>query len=297
MPLVTLPDKAELLIGASRMGAMLHGGRVVWQPSRETLTVSGGTITQFVRGGINYAQVVWRQGGGFTLSGDVDAQWALGAGAGTGARSTQAAWTPGGGGAGGLLYGTSLLAGEYAIEIGAGGPANDSVLGGYNGSDSTLSFAGGDITAIGGGRGATSGTGNDIPGAGGSGGGGRGSNNTTFPGGSGTPGQGHDGGEGTNAAGTDRVSAGGGGADGPGGDAQPGIPGLGGPGRLLDWMEPPTTVCRGGDGISSQTSEGTPDQDWGCGSTGAINATAGKAGDGFFVLVVRSDEVIVDMAE
>ena len=296
MPLVTLPDKAALLIGATRMGAMLHGGRVVWEPSRETLTVSGGTITQFVRGGVNYTQVVWRQGGSFTLSGDVGAQWALGAGGGTGARTGQSVWTPGGGGAGGLLDGSSLLAGGYTVGIGAGGPENTGTLGGFNGSDSALDGPI-SITAIGGGRGATSGAGNDIPGAGGSGGGGRGANNDTHPGGIGTPGQGNNGGTGMRGDAGTRTSAGGGGADGPGGDAQPGIPGLGGPGRLLDWMEPPVTVCLGGDGISSQTSEDTPDQDWGCGSTGAINATAGKGGDGFFVIRVRSDEVIVEMAE
>lgn len=261
-----------------------------------TLTVTDGIITTFTRGGVDYTQVLWRQSGSFTLSGDVGARWALGAGAGTGARTHQSVWPPGGGGAGGLVEAYTLPAGNCEINIGAGGPANDSVLGGYNGSDSTLSFEDGNISAIGGGRGATSGTGNDIPGDGGSGGGGRGSNNSTFPGGIGTPGQGNDGGTGMQGETETRTSAGGGGADGPGGDAQPNEPGVGGAGRLLDWLEPPVTVCRGGDGISSQTSADTPDQDWGCGSTGAISARAGKAGDGFFVLRVRSDEVIVEMA-
>lgn len=309
MPLVTLPDKAALLIGASRMGAMLHSGRVVWRGPLPVLTVTDGTITTFTRGGVDYTQVIWRQGGSFTLSDEVSMNVALVGGGGSGGQQNLA---PGGGGASSpqLFNDVPLPGGNYSVVIGAGGAGAESGPNkpGNSGSPSEL-YLGQDQLLISPGGGAGGGGGGIVDGApGGNGGGGAGSNGSTGFGGAGDPG--NDGGDAFNSAtSADRAGGGGGGAGSAGQDGTLGIAGNGGPGVTLTWTEPPMDICGGGGGSSSAPSNGaathggTPgargepsaDAENGGGSGGSTAGT-GKGGDGLFVLVVRSDEVVVEMA-
>ena len=111
--------------------------------------------------------------------------------------------TAGGGGAGGVVYDTSYsVTGDIPVIIGTGGARSiDKYVSGSNGSNSVF----GSITAIGGGGGASRFT---FAGNGGSGGGGS-PQNLGSSNGSGTPGQGYDGGVGGNA--WNYLSGGGGG--------------------------------------------------------------------------------------
>ena len=128
----------------------------------------------------------------------------------------------GGGGAGGLLASTTtnIAHAEQTIQVGGGGargydPHNTNRHAGGNGSDSSISGPG--ITAFGGGGGATEHSANNTnpAGSGGSGGGASGSrsNNNGSVHGTGTPGQGHDGG----TSGSHWYMGGGGGAGAVGG--------------------------------------------------------------------------------
>ena len=150
-----------------------------------------------------------------------------GGGAGTPDRTAyNGAWS-GGGGAGGVLYTTSVsvTAQSYSIVIGAGGARQ------ANGANSTALG----LTAIGGGRGggttsAGSGNVNWNGAAGGSGGGGLGDRPGPMQGGAGTAGQGNAGANGTDPGGNPNYEQGGGGGGaGEAGDTD-GI-GYGGDGR------------------------------------------------------------------
>ena len=150
-----------------------------------------------------------------------------GGGAGTPDRTSyNGAWS-GGGGAGGVLYTTSVsvTAQSYSIVIGAGGARQ------ANGANSTALG----LTAIGGGRGggttsAGSGNVNWNGAAGGSGGGGLGDRPGPMQGGAGTAGQGNAGANGTDPGGSPNFEQGGGGGGaGEAGDTD-GI-GYGGDGR------------------------------------------------------------------
>ena len=150
-----------------------------------------------------------------------------GGGAGTPDRNSyNGAWS-GGGGAGGVLYTTSVsvTAQSYSIVIGAGGARQ------ANGANSTALG----LTAIGGGRGggttsAGSGNVNWNGAAGGSGGGGLGDRPGPMQGGAGTAGQGNAGANGTDPGGSPNYEQGGGGGGaGEAGDTD-GI-GYGGDGR------------------------------------------------------------------
>ena len=131
-----------------------------------------------------------------------------GGGAGTPDRTSyNGAWS-GGGGAGGVLYTTSVsvTAQSYSIVIGAGGARQ------ANGANSTALG----LTAIGGGRGggttsAGSGNVNWNGAAGGSGGGGLGDRPGPMQGGAGTAGQGNAGANGTDPGGSPNFEQGGGG--------------------------------------------------------------------------------------
>jgi hypothetical protein len=159
----------------------------------------------------------------------------------------------GGGGAGGILNGSTPLVGfarnTYTITIGSGGAY------GSSGNNTTL---GNLFTAIGGGRG---GIGNEAGQPGGSGGGG-GAFRTAgnFAGGSGTVGQGNDGGVGGTDSVTYRYGAGGGGAGAAGTNAFAGpVP--------------------GGVGIQSSIS-GTATYYGGGGAGGGSNSSGGLGGGG-----------------
>lgn len=170
-----------------------------------------------------------------------------------------------GGGAGGLLYSeVTIPTGSHAVVVGAGG-ATTSSSPANNGSNSTVSFNGTTLTAIGGG-GAWSGNGGSGAGHFSGDGNGRG-----------TAGQGNDGGVQYNSAG-----GGGGGAGGVGYNAeQYNNGGAGGPGSTAysTWLTavsaPSTTVAAGGGGhIWFQNVSGVP----GAANTG--NGAEGPATDG-----------------
>lgn len=266
-------------------------------PDLPTLTVTDGTITPFTREGVDYIEILWRQGGSFEVSDSIDAHIALAAGAGSGGLSNTG-WTSGGGGAGGLYDAArTLAAGIHTVSIGAGAPSTATVGATSSGSDSSLTMPDGSVTVTGGGKGGHVGS---IPGQpGGSGGGASAGAGDPFMGGNGTGGQGHNGGNSFGGVNTLRAGGGGGGADGVGAAGQSELGGAGGAGRLLDWIATPRTVCRGGSGTVGVTEVSSPDEDWSNGSSGAYTlgaASVGKAGDGFLFLVVRADQVNVEMA-
>ena len=158
----------------------------------------------------------------------------------------------GGGGAGGFLTGdTTLAAQTYSIFVGAGGTRaadqSAAVAGGDGGSSSITitSTSTAVFTALGGGGGGAQCAGH----SGGSGGGGSCvSNAETYPGGSGTSGQGCNGGAGNNV----RQAAGGGGAGAVGGNTSSGSGGAGLPSDITG----ETKYYAGGGG--GGRSQGTP---------------------------------------
>lgn len=266
--------------------------------SRPTATITGGTVTTFTRDNVSYTQIEFTTTGSVVLSGPLNnVYYALGGGGGAGGRVSSVTYIPGAGGAGELVefVNGTIPQGTYNVTIGAGAPAVTTVNGQANGSASTLEVVGvGIIPAVGGGFGATSGTGMVDGSPGGSGGGGRGGpTETTGNAGASiaVAGIGNAGGTGNGSATTAlRASGAGGGAGGPGGSATSGVPGVAGLGKLLDWVEPPRTVCAGGSGILA-VSEATADMTYGSGSTGAVNQRVGAGGNGFFFLRVKSDDV------
>jgi hypothetical protein len=125
------------------------------------IDATGGTITTYSSGGINYKVHTFTSSGTFTVTAEGEGDILMVAGGGSGGADTNVS---GGGGAGGVLIGTAftIAPGTYNIVIGNGGSV------GSNGGDTTAFGA----IAIGGGSGARG----DIPGAfaaasGGSGGG------------------------------------------------------------------------------------------------------------------------------
>ena len=147
---------------------------------------TGGTETTYTDGGTDYVVRSFLSGTTnltFDKAGTID--YLLVAGGGSGGQNALG----GGGGAGGLLTATSLsvAAGIFPIVVGAGGSGG----GAYNNGDNTTAFS---LSAIGGGYGG-SGSSTANPASGGSGGGMHGY--ATTPVGSGTVGQGNNGGQGT----------------------------------------------------------------------------------------------------
>lgn len=179
--------------------------------------------------------------------------------------------TGGGGGAGGLKEGTvSMTSGtSYTVTVGAGGAAqtnyNNGADKGNNGNDSSVSGSGiSTITSTGGGGGGSNN--NQYGATGGSGGGGAGStvqdNNGT-----GTAGQGNDGGDGSYGNDADDYGGGGGGGAGAAGsNASP----FGGPN---------TSGGNGGNGTSSSIT-GSSVTYAGGGGGGCASTSTGAAGTG-----------------
>ena len=161
----------------------------------------------------------------------------------------------GGGGAGGLLRGTQSGTGRLIVSVGKGGAA------GKNGFDSTLDFGGVELTAVGGGAGASDDYAGNAGGSGGGGGKGSGA------GGDGVAGQGNKGG-----------SSGGGG----GGYAAAGTNGKGGAGGA--GYEDPFTglvLAKGGAGGTDGPTD-TPETQYHDGLPGA--PSTGNGGDGAYGL-------------
>jgi hypothetical protein len=167
----------------------------------------------------------------------------------------------GGGGAGGYLTGVGhpVVAGRYVVTVGAGGAGALDATGG-NGTNSIFSS----LTAIGGGGGAGTGL-SLLPFYGMSGGSGGGGTNQQTPGiqyaGSGTPGQGNNGGEGFNSGAY--IAGGGGGAGSAGGFTSNANGGIG----LFSSFSGSNTAYGGGGGGSGETGPGGAPP-WGRGGAG-----------------------------
>jgi len=215
-------------------------------------------------------------------------------------------------GGGGLVENSLTLAVSttYTVTVGTGGVAGNPATSPTNGGDSTISgsFTGSPITATGGGSGNFS---NNISNSGGSGAGAQGGDSSTPPGtpGSGTQGQGYDGGSawGRGVGGSNNeAGGGGGGAGGFGGKATSGTGGTGGIGIISYIKDAAGTKYAGGGGGGGRSAgglavsgygggdgsgstsggvAGTDEQGGGGGSSGNnASGTAGNGGDGIIII-------------
>ena len=131
---------------------------------------TGGTISTYSSDGVNYRVHQFTSSGSFVFPITSTISILIVAGGGAGG-----AGTGGGGGAGGLIYipSYSIVAGTWTCTIGNGG-TNDSVGVGTNGDNSVFAYGSRTLTALGGGYGASTESGNlgYASNSGGSGGGG-----------------------------------------------------------------------------------------------------------------------------
>jgi hypothetical protein len=243
----------------------------------------GGTVTY--TGG--YTIHTFTSSDTFTVytGGDVEYLVVAGGASGAVAHGTNGV---GGGGAGGLLTGsTSVTAGTYTITIGSGGTGFSTATptSGNSGTDSSISGLG--IIATGGGGGGGAGTGDGLDG--GSGGGAATYNVTTGStqartGGSGVSGQGNDGRSTTGVSG--EGGGGGGGAGATGGTIPSnGVGGAGGIGIQSSISGTATYYAGGGGATGWESSSGGSGGSGGGGAAGtkttnATNATDGLGGGG-----------------
>lgn len=204
-----------------------------------------------------YTVITFTSNGYFNFTGDdIDMEVLVVAGGGGGG-SNVGTGNGGGGGAGGLLYDASktVSAGNYIITIGAGGAAPSNAYGG-NGTNSSFD----DMDARAGGGG---GYYNGVDGLnGGSGGGGP---QTDSIGGTGTVGQGNDGG--ASVSPDKRAGGGGGGAGAVGVDAATDVGGNGGVGIAYDIFNGTSLYYAGGGGGAAM-------------SVGGVGGTGGLGGGG-----------------
>jgi len=248
-----------------------------WTITNVPLSATGGTITTY-SGYRSHTFTSSASGAsGFVPNTSGTVEYLIIAGGGRGGNYA------GGAGAGGMLTGSvSVTAQQYAITIGAGGSS-------ANGSNSA---ALGVTTAIGGGAGGNNG---GVGNSGGSGGGG-GYNNSV--GGSGTSGQGSNGGQGYTGSGHIYMSGGGGGAGAAGGNAtaSPRKSGNGGNGLQNNYRTGSNIYYAGGGGGGSPSGspyvsgqgQGSGGLGGGGGGTtggvtpipGAINTGSGGGGSG-----------------
>ena len=257
-----------------------------WFPTgRVSPSATGGTVTNVTINNANYRVHTFNNDGTFTVDRAGVVEYLIVAGGGAGGASRNSSGGGGGGGGGGVLIGSAmLLAGDYPVEIGAGGaaPTADTTAIGGNGKPST--FAG--YVAAGGGAG---GNGyNDAAasvGRTGASGGGGGYRGYTNQGNGGIPilGQGFQGGGVISGSAS---GGGGGGAGGPGftnGDTGGGggIGGLGGFGIYINFDGTLTEYGRGGQGGSG--SSAIP-ANRGTGGRGAYAAAATFAGGSGIVI-------------
>ena len=274
--------RARRLKGPGGEIARLKGAGLLWlKPDLDLplpVQASGGVETLIEQDGVTYRVHTFLENGTLTVTQGGEAEYPVvgGGGGGGGARDGQFG-RGGGGGAGGVLMGTTLLdTRQISIVVGNGGAGtaagnNGDSLAGEDGKNSSL----GSLIAIGGGGGATRNN-NTVGGSGGSGGGGtRNQNGTLAPPGSGTRGQGFDGGIGNTSNGT---AAGGGGAGGPGGNAPEA---LGGPGITSSITGTEITYATGGDGGIENPAAEQPNT-----GNGGDGATPGHGANGSSGIVI-----------
>ena len=249
---------------------------------------TGGTITYVTIGSDTYRIHTFTTSGTFTVISGGEVEYLVVAGGGSGGGDFGA----GGGGAGGMLTGTisSLVDGSYTITVGAGGAASTTADYPGFGNDGNDSSFGTLIDATGGGGG---GMRNSDGRNGGSGGGAGGSFTGPFDdpisssGGSGTAGQGNNGGNTveTDSSGRIRTGGGGGGAGTVGSDSlSTTVGGSGGTG-LTSSITGTSTYYAGGGGGGSGSGAGGAGGSGGGGTgdsttTGAPEATSGTDGLG-----------------
>jgi hypothetical protein len=234
-----------------------------WKLMNESpLTASGGTVTTYTSGGVDYKVHTFTSSGTFTVnaSGSLDVLMVAGGGGGGLLNNVS-----GGGGAGGVLIGTIAASPQaYSITIGNGGAV------GSNGAN-TSGFG---VFALGGGRGGAGDvSGSDRTGA--SGGSGGGTNHSSGAGGAGTQS-------------TSSPWVGYGNNGGAGGNAGNGHPAGGGGGAGAVGVSPPTTSDHGDGGIGIQNNYRTGSNIYYAGGGGggtwttmSRRSTGGSGGGGF----------------
>ena len=269
LPLLFLPALAQ----ASFLGDLAANPNVVSSSPYAT----GGDVILHLQG-VGYDDYVHvftntASAGAFTPSQALTARLLLVAGGGGGGNKSN---KPGGGGAGGMIeVAREALSADtpYAVTIGSGSVGTSQNKGTTAGDSS---FVGGSVSyvAVGGGRGSDYATAGFM--SGGSGGG-AGSNNSPWSGGSGTPGQGNDGGSVEKRATNNGGGSGGGGAGAPGGalctyvgESPFGLhAGIGGDGLPSDILGFRQYFAGGGGGYSNMTAD-----------NGYVRAPGGLGGGG-----------------
>ena len=251
----------------------------------QALWATGGTVTNFTQNGTNFTAHIFTNSGALDVrSGGTVAVLVVGGGGGGGSDMG------GGGGAGGFIYSNAfpVIAGNYAVTVGAGGAGAPPGVGQVRGSNGGISALSNSVsiclTALGGGGGASCHDRSTSPaGAGGSGGGASGRALSSSGGdgggggygggarGTGTPGQGYDGSWGSGAPGAWHPG-GGGGAGGPGGNN----PAHGGVGVECSILGTPYHFAGGGGGSGYSDVGGNGGS--GGGGGGGVGITAGGSG-------------------
>jgi hypothetical protein len=239
---------------------------------------NGGTVSTVIENGINYRVHTFTSSGTLTvLSAGIVEVLTVAGGGGGGAYAAGA-----GAGAGGVLFNTdySVTTGNKTVTIGGGGAGQDyTVTNPSNGSNSVMDS----LTAVGGGYGGQ-GWGGNVGGNGGSGGGGAGYDGTqgtfTTAGGTGTPGQGFNGGIGRGISGNRGAGGGGGGAGLPGGDSTTNSGGDGGNGRQISINGTATYYGGGGGGGDYGSANGGQGGLGGGGNVSGGNGSGVPGGNG-----------------
>ena len=278
------PSTTEAHVGAFEITFTASDGvNLATSASTFTLTfgiaATGGTITTYSSGGINYKVHTFTSSGTFIVtSGDGNVEYLIVGGGGAAGSTPPGDNRGGGGGAGGFVTGSTSVAlavGAYSVVVGSGGNAQADTTG-ANGSPSSFN----NIIALGGGGGG----GGGAPGqAGGSGGGGGAiGSQANFSGGAATQpgstsgGLGNNGGLGGTDSSTYRFGGAGGGAGQVGQSATvPAAPPLlGGDGAQSDITGTTVFYAGGGGGGGSGTAAGGA----GGGGTGFASGSPGGAG-------------------
>jgi len=233
---------------------MYYGNSNATSVSSSTNITIGGTMVSST----GYRTHIFKGGGTLSNAIDTTAEVLVVGGGGGGGDGVDYANNGGGGGAGGLIYNASfsILAGTYPIAIGNGGARNT------NGQNSVFSS----LTAIGGGKGATS------AGAAGNGGSGGGACPNQTNKGTGTSGQGYNGGNGATSS---PWAAGGGGGASELGNTD-GL-GLGGDGISYSISGSAIIYAGGGSGGNDASRLAGGD---GGGGSGAVYSDSSGGGDG-----------------